>query len=141
MKIQCSSKSNTEATLGVEKVLKFTINQRLPSLNDIIKVAKQTGRGILYSNLKNKYTNIVCDSIPNSFNNVFSSIYLALKWFEKNRKRDPDNVAFAIKFILDGLCKKGVIINDNSKVIVGWNNKFIYGEDDKVEVNIYGVCY
>lgn len=42
-------------------------------------------------------------------------------WIEPNDNRDSDNVAFAIKFILDGLVHAGVLPEDKRK-----NIKFIY---------------
>lgn len=38
---------------------------------------------------------------------------LTFKWFEKNKKRDKDNVVFGKKFILDSLQEMQVIGNDN----------------------------
>ena len=37
---------------------------------------------------------------------------LELTWYRENRKSDPDNIAFAIKFILDGLQAAGVLRQD-----------------------------
>lgn len=33
-------------------------------------------------------------------------------WFVRDRRKDPDNIAFATKFILDGLVKAGIIESD-----------------------------
>lgn len=41
-------------------------------------------------------------------------------WFEKDAKRDPDNVVFAKKFILDGLVAAKVIPNDTRRWVRGW---------------------
>lgn len=38
-------------------------------------------------------------------------------WFRSTRKKDPDNIAFAIKFVLDGLILAGVLENDGWKQI------------------------
>ncbi|MBN2561647.1 MAG: hypothetical protein JXQ75_12030, partial [Phycisphaerae bacterium] len=38
-------------------------------------------------------------------------------WFRSLRKKDPDNIAFAIKFILDGLVAAGVLENDGWRQI------------------------
>lgn len=42
---------------------------------------------------------------------------LTLFWYCKNRRKDPDNIAFAIKFLLDGLQSGGVLKNDGWKQI------------------------
>lgn len=53
-------------------------------------------------------------------------ITLEFHWYEPNDKRDMDNVAFAKKFILDGLQTAGVITNDNPKWVKGWSDHFYY---------------
>lgn len=47
-------------------------------------------------------------------------------WVEENRRRDLDNVAFAKKFIQDGLVKAGVIKNDTHHEIAGFSDSFAY---------------
>lgn len=47
-------------------------------------------------------------------------------WVEQNRKRDLDNVAFAKKFIQDGLVKAGVLHNDTHHEIAGFSDGFAY---------------
>lgn len=47
-------------------------------------------------------------------------------WVEQNRRRDLDNVAFAKKFIQDGLVKAGVIPNDTHHEIEGFSDDFGY---------------
>ena len=47
-------------------------------------------------------------------------------WVEQNRRRDLDNVAFAKKFIQDGLVKAGIIRNDTHHEIVGFSDDFAY---------------
>jgi hypothetical protein len=39
-------------------------------------------------------------------------VHLHLTWYRRNRKSDPDNIAFAIKFVLDGLQDAGVMRQD-----------------------------
>lgn len=47
-------------------------------------------------------------------------------WVEQNRRRDLDNVAFAKKFIQDGLVKAGIIPNDTHHEIAGFSDDFDY---------------
>ncbi len=47
-------------------------------------------------------------------------------WVEQNRKRDLDNIAFAKKFIQDGLVKAGIIHNDTYHEIAGFSDEFAY---------------
>jgi len=48
-------------------------------------------------------------------------------WIESNKRRDPDNVAFAKKFILDAAQKAGLIENDGHKQIAGFTDRFEFG--------------
>lgn len=60
-------------------------------------------------------------------------------WHEANRKRDPDNVAFAKKFILDALQRIGKLKNDNAQFIAGFEDWFTYGEGQGVFVEVIPV--
>ena len=42
---------------------------------------------------------------------------LWITWYEKNRRRDLDNIAFATKFIQDSMVKCGVFPDDSQKYI------------------------
>lgn len=54
-------------------------------------------------------------------------------FFSTNRRRDKDN--YAPKFIMDGLVKAGVIIDDNTNVVnVDWDIKM--DKNDKTEILI-----
>ena len=64
-------------------------------------------------------------------------INIACNWYLKDKKKDPDNVSFSIKFILDGLVMAGVLENDSQKYIksIG-HNFFIDKKNPRVEVEI-----
>ena len=51
-------------------------------------------------------------------------IWVEIQWYCKNKKKDPDNISFSKKFILDGLRKAGVLSNDGWKQIVGFQDLF-----------------
>ena len=63
-------------------------------------------------------------------------VHVTFVWLEPNHRRDKDNVAFAKKFILDALQKKGVLPNDNNKWISGFTDEFIYGKGEGVIVTL-----
>jgi hypothetical protein len=65
-------------------------------------------------------------------------IRLAFRWYLKNKRKDPDNVAFAKKYVLDGLQMGGVIEGDSMKYIQGWQEEFFVDkENPRVEVSIF----
>jgi Holliday junction resolvase RusA-like endonuclease len=45
-------------------------------------------------------------------------------WFMKDKRKDPDNIAFQKKFILDGMKEAGIIENDSIKFITGFIDEF-----------------
>jgi Holliday junction resolvase RusA-like endonuclease len=58
-------------------------------------------------------------------------------WFERNRRRDKDNIAFAKKFLLDGLVKAGVLADDGWDEINDIRDRFaIDPKHPRVEVII-----
>jgi len=40
-----------------------------------------------------------------------------IDWYRKDQRHDPDNVYFAVKFILDGAVTAGLLPDDNRKYI------------------------
>lgn len=62
-------------------------------------------------------------------------ITIDFKWYVPNKRQDPDNVAFAKKFILDGMVKAGVIPNDGMNWILTLTDFFLFDkENPRVEV-------
>lgn len=58
-------------------------------------------------------------------------------WYLPNYRKDPDNISFAKKFILDGMVKAGFIPNDNLKNISGFGDEFyIDKENPRVEIEV-----
>lgn len=63
------------------------------------------------------------------------SIHFA--WYTKDAKVDPDNVAFAKKYILDGMVEAKVIEKDSRKFINGFSDDFfVDAKSPRVEVSI-----
>jgi hypothetical protein len=61
-------------------------------------------------------------------------------WYEPNKKRDPDNISFAKKFIFDGMVTAGIISNDGWANVGGFIDRFVLDRGCKtayVEVLIH----
>lgn len=104
---------------------KLIIPGKLPGLNEYIK-ALNTNR---YSGagMKKEFTELVYWKAKQQKIGKCKPVEIIFTWYEPNQKRDKDNVAFAKKFILDGLVKAGVLDGD------GWKG---YGDfDDRFEVD------
>ena len=114
----------------------FYIPFRLPSLNEYV-LANRSNR---YSgaSMKKRYEDDIRLCIRSAnLPKITGKVFVAFTWFEKTRRRDNDNVAFAKKFILDALVAEGVLIDDSCKYIDGFRDCFIYGaEKDGVGVSI-----
>jgi hypothetical protein len=54
---------------------------------------------------------------------------LHLVWYRENRKSDPDNIAFAIKYILDGLQDAGVMVQDTWNCVRSITHEFRIDKD------------
>lgn len=63
-------------------------------------------------------------------------VKLAFRWYEPNKKRDLDNIAFAKKFILDALVQNGVIKTDGWKGVTGFTDSFFVDNAPRIEVDI-----
>ncbi|WP_068539466.1 RusA family crossover junction endodeoxyribonuclease [Olegusella massiliensis] len=62
---------------------------------------------------------------------------VSITWYEKNHRRDLDNIAFGAKFILDGLVTAGVLVDDDQKHVVGISHIFATDKDNpRIEVRL-----
>jgi hypothetical protein len=61
--------------------------------------------------------------------------YFLFRWFEPDRKRDPDNVAAGgTKLILDGLVVAGVLETDGARHVASFQHEFEYSGEARVVV-------
>ncbi len=103
---------------------KFFVPYQLPSLNKIIAAAKiKKGRWWKYADLKKLHTeniaNILGDCKP-----LESPVFINFFWASADRRTDPDNIAAARKFILDGAVTAGLLEDDGWKHIEGFSDSF-----------------
>lgn len=65
--------------------------------------------------------------------------HVRFSWFEGNRRRDKDNVAFAKKFVLDSLVESKVLESDGWDGVVSFEDRFLVGDpgEERVEVEIF----
>ena len=102
---------------------------RFPSLNDYI-AAERRNRHIA-AKMKRDETKRVADIAANSDMPTFQKpVHVYFTWVEPNRRRDIDNIAFAHKFILDGLVKAGVLNGDSQKYVTGFVDLFRVDKDN-----------
>lgn len=62
-------------------------------------------------------------------------VHVRCRWIAPNRRRDPDNVAAAIKYVLDGLVAGGLLPGDGWRYIRSISHTFeVDGEAPGVEI-------
>ena len=97
---------------------KLVIPGQLPTLNEIINEAKAHWNN--YRVQKENSTDKVAWAAIEAGVPRLNAVKLDITYYRKNRRNDPDNIAAAKKFILDGLVAAGVLENDGWKQVRGW---------------------
>lgn len=109
-------------------------HDRFPTLNEYIDCER--GSTIAAAAMKKKCTEQVKEQcLLQQIQPVNGKIDLLFEWHSSTR-HDPDNVAFAKKFILDGLQLAGVLENDNRKFIGTMADEIIQDDEDYVILHI-----
>ena len=107
---------------------------RFPTLNEYIDCER--GSTIAAAAMKKKCTEQVKEQcLSQQIESIKGEVDLLFEWHSSTR-HDPDNVAFAKKFILDGLQAAGVLENDNRKFIGTMADEVVNDDDDFVIVHI-----
>lgn len=88
----------------------FEIPGRLAGANELIGGINRNR--FVGASIKKKET-ARCAEAAIALRPIKEPITLTVTWYEPNRRRDIDNVAFGTKFILDGLMQAGKIPNDS----------------------------
>lgn len=109
-------------------------HDRFPTLNEYIDCER--GSTIAAAAMKKKCTEQVrVQCLEQHIPPVCGKVDLLFEWHSSTR-HDPDNVAFAKKFILDGLQAAGVLENDNRKFIGTMADEIIQDDEDYVILHI-----
>lgn len=113
------------------------IEGELPNLNDVIKASKTHWSN--YSTEKETFTLLVTSEARKQLKgvNLNSSVNITMIWIVKDKKKDPDNIAFAKKYILDGLTTAGVLKNDNLNHVVSFNDQFCLEKNSDFKVGVF----
>ena len=81
------------------------------------------GKWSAYADMKRTYGQIIACYLDD-LKPVHSKVWIEFVWCEKDKRRDPDNIAAGKKFIFDALVKKGILEDDRQKNISGWSDYF-----------------
>lgn len=115
---------------------RIVIPVELPSLNEYV-TAERSNR-FAASAMKKRFTHICSVYTRAAINEGVTFDWpceLKFVWYMPSRRKDPDNVAFAKKFVLDGFQQCGFLENDNIKHITALHDEFrIDKADPRVEI-------
>lgn len=114
---------------------KIIIPGELPALNEIIDASKS--HHMKYAKLKKEHTESIAWIAKAGIGKELNKINLYITWHCKNRRKDKDNIAVGVKFILDGLVEAGIIKNDGWREVGTIKHNFQVDKDNpRVEVLI-----
>ena len=119
-------------------IARVVIPGRMPGLNEYVR-AERANR-YAASKMKREQTERAGVAAVEQRMPAFAGpVDIAFTWVEKDRRRDVDNVAFAKKFILDGLVRAGVIPDDTPRYVAGISDRFSYdAARPRIEVEVRG---
>ena len=109
---------------------------KLITLNDYVDKNRTNKR---YANSCKQKTERDIKLFLRNLPEIKKPVKIRITWVEENRKRDPDNIAFAKKFILDALVKAGKLPNDGHRWIKGLEDKFEFAKEPEIIVELIEV--
>ena len=122
--------------------MQFIIKGKMPSLNEVIDVSRRNkfaGNRLKQDIQQDIELQIYQQIRENDLQKLLPLPYMAdfrFTYYEKNQKRDKDNIASCKKFLFDALVKRGVINNDGWKWVGRFEEDFLLGEDYMVVIDI-----
>lgn len=116
--------------------MRFIIPGRLPCMNDLIaanRLNKYAGAGVK----KKTQRQIILILQPQVQGQRFTKkVNIRIEYYEKDMRRDEDNVMSAAKFILDALQDMDLIPNDSQKYVHLTQEVFTDRENPRIEIEV-----
>jgi hypothetical protein len=109
------------------------IKGRFPGLNEMTLTAR--GNKFAAASQKKEHTARVAGSC--AYLRPVKKADFVFTWHEKDKRRNPDNIAAAKKYIFDGLQQAKIIKNDGWKEILSFKDQFVVSEIEGVLIQIY----
>ncbi|MDE5620326.1 MAG: RusA family crossover junction endodeoxyribonuclease [Ruminococcus sp.] len=124
---------------GVIFINGFTIHAKLPSLNEVIRKNRESK--FCGNTYKKNTEKIISRYIKKALETgelkpVSEPCTVRIDWYEKDKRRDVDNIQSSQKFILDALVNNGVLPDDNRKHVTQIYHRIIDSDENKVSVTI-----
>lgn len=113
----------------------LVLKGRLPCLNDVIN----TNRTNRYAGatLKREIQDSIALALTNQVKKRYTGkVIIFIRYFEKDNRRDEDNVMSGAKFILDALQEMKVIKNDSRKYVHLLQEVFTDKKEPRIEIEV-----
>ena len=125
---------------GFNQILELAKRQERIDKKKASKFKKANKKPRLYSPyniLKNALTRQISNIVKSQTKDIAPEpASINFLWVCEHKHLDPDNIAVAKKFILDGLVKAKIMTNDGWKQVAQLSDDFIISEKGKVIVTI-----
>ena len=118
--------------------MKFILQGEYCTLNEYTEANRTHYR--YGASIKKAETNRAALELKAQWDGTKPEVPVAMKisWYRTNRRTDPDNIAFAKKFILDAFVEVGIIKNDGWKWVGGFEDRFRVDKNNpRVEITFY----
>jgi Holliday junction resolvase RusA-like endonuclease len=114
--------------------MRLTIHGELPGLNEYTKACRTSP--IVGWRMKRECEEAIAAQVA-SAPHITEPVTAHFVWYTADSRRDPDNVAFAKKFVLDALVAAGVLRGDGRAHVLGFTDAFYVDRTDpRVEVTL-----
>lgn len=114
--------------------MQITIDYKFTTLNEYIDAERSNK--FAASVIKRRETEVAKLSSSGKRQLKAYPVDVTFQWFMSSTRTDPDNIAFAEKFILDGFVASGLLKDDSWKFIASLKHEFNKSEKDYVIVDI-----
>lgn len=120
----------------------FRVKGRLDGLNEYTRACR--ANKYAGAKLKKRNQQKVVKAIKEAgLHPLHGEVTMVITWYDKaganGRHRDKDNIAFAKKFLLDGMVEAGLIEDDGWDHVAGFTDMFVASDDEGVGVFVMEV--
>ncbi len=117
--------------------MKFVIKGTLPGLNEYIDAERESRYKAAAMKKQVQHTIVLVCRAQHPKAHFTRPVIMHYTWYEKDLRRDCDNIAFAKKFIQDAFVRAGILIDDSRRYITGFTDEFaVDRKNPRVEIEM-----
>lgn len=119
----------------MDEPLKLVYEGRLPGINELVGANRNSPYG--GAKMKRKYQKRLVAAWWEAGKFPFPNhVTVRVRFYERDQRRDDDNVFGGLKFVMDALQEIGVIVNDSPKYCHVLPERFVDKKEPRIEVEI-----